>query len=163
MTKLIRILPFLALAAGSLIMLPVRSQITSITPSPITDFRGKVVVIKQRLSGSGPFGSALHNHPSWGIFKITDGNTVAITQSTLVLNALFGNAKWWDHAVTASRACEKTGNGWDNPSKCVEGTGGVIRLPDNADFRNYIYEFKWEENGSVKFWKAEIMDANSAQ
>jgi len=128
---------------------------------PIDSFRGKTVVIKQRLSGSAPFGSALSNQPSWGIFEIANGSTIKITQSTLVLNALFGNAKWWDHTVTASRACKMTSGGWDNPLDCIEGAGNTIILSPSADFRDYIFEFKWEESGTIKFWKTEITGLNN--
>jgi hypothetical protein len=127
----------------------------------IDEFRGKTVTIRQRLSGTGPFGSALHNHPSWGIFTITNGIVVEIKQSTLVLNALFGNAKWWDHEVIASRTCKKTDSSWESKRECVEGKGDTINLPDNSDFREYVYEFKWLESGSTKFWKTEITGKNN--
>lgn len=140
---------------------PARADSPSLSSTPISDFRGKTTIIKQRLSGLSPFGRAASQHPSWGIFEITDGRIIKIKQSTLTLNQLFGNAKWWDHAIIASRACAKTEEGWDNPSECIEGRKDTVTLPDSADFRNYIYEFKWEENGNIIFWKTEITGQNN--
>jgi hypothetical protein len=140
---------------------PAYGESSPLETESIEVYRGKVVTIKQRLSGTGPFGSALHNHPSWGIFTITNGDKVKIVQSTLVLNALFGNAKWWDHPVTASRACKKTQDGWENSAECVVGDGDTVSLPASSDFRDYVYEFKWQEGGSVKFWKTEITGRNN--
>lgn len=151
----------LAISVLSSAFLPVYGESSSLEMQAIESYRGKVVTIRQRLSGTGPFGSALHNHPSWGIFTIKNGDTVKILQSTLVLNALFGNAKWWDHPVTASRACKKTQGGWEDSSECVVGDGDTISLPAGSDFRDYVYEFKWQEGGSVKFWKTEITGRNN--
>jgi hypothetical protein len=135
----------------------------SLKLTPIEAFINKTVVIKQRLSGQTPFGRALSQHPSWGTFEIKDGRIVNIKQSTLVMDGLFGTSKWWDHPVTASRACKKTSGGWDNQSMCTEGVGSLITLPEGSDFREYIYEFKWVENGTTIFWKTEITGVNNVK
>ena len=166
-TRMIRnsigITSFLAVSSTMMLASPIQGKELNIniTSQPISEFRSKTVVVKQRLSGQTPFGRAASQHPSWGIFEVTDGRIIKIKQSTLTLNQLLGYAKWWDHEVTASRACKKTQGGWDDQSKCTEGNGDTITLPIGADFRDYIYELKWNENNTVNFWKTEITGGNN--
>ena len=38
----------------------------------------------------------------------------------------------------------------------IIGTLNTIKLPENTNPKDFVYEFKWEENGSVQQAKADL-------
>ena len=89
--------------------------------------------------------------------KISDGNWF-VRQTTLVSNMITGFGKWWDHDVTASRACLLSSDGWEDTNTCIKGEGGLLKLPKGKDIKNYSIEIKWQENGAEQFVKFRITD-----
>ena len=81
-----------------------------------------------------------------------------VRQTTLVSNKLTGLGKWWDHDVTASRACLSSEDGWGSASDCVVGAKGLLDLPEGADIRDYEIEIKWQENGGEQYTKFRVTD-----
>ena len=61
------------------------------------------------------------------VTKINDFNWY-IKQTTLVSNMITGFGKWWDHDVTASRACLLEKDGWEDSKSCIKGKGGLLRM-----------------------------------
>lgn len=101
---------------------------------------------KVRISGGGnAYWTGAAN--SYAVLKIEDGNKVIIKQTTLVSNMITGFGKWWDHPVTASRACPLQANEWESSENCVVGAGDTIQLQPDALPKSFSYEFKWTENG----------------
>ena len=92
-------------------------------------------------------------HPSFAVVKTSSSNLVTIYQTTNTVDQLLGTGKWWDHKVTASRACIVEDTGWDNPDQCIIGEGGLIQIPVGNDPEDYTYEIKWKERGAVQHAK----------
>ena len=78
---------------------------------------------------------------------------VFIRHTTNTVDQFFGTGKWWDHKVTASRACPVTDDGWDDTSQCIIGKQGLIQLPEGSDEKQFVYEIKWHEGGAVRHAK----------
>ena len=68
--------------------------------------------------------------------------------------------KWWDHDVTASRACLLEKDGWEDSKSCIKGEGGLLVLPKNSDIKDYSIEIKWNENGAEQYVKFKLTDEN---
>ena len=102
---------------------------------------------KVRLSGGSAYWGG---QPSFAVVKTNDTNKVTIYQTTNTVDQFFGTGKWWDHKVTASRACIVDESGWSNKEDCVIGEGGVIQLADDANVKDYSYQIKWKEGGTVR-------------
>lgn len=104
---------------------------------------------KIRISGEGnAYWTGAAN--GYAIINIDSNNKVTIKQTTLVSNMITGFGKWWDHAVTASRACPLQANEWESTENCIVGDQDQIQIPQGSSPRNYSYEFKWSENGATQ-------------
>jgi hypothetical protein len=104
---------------------------------------------KIRISGGGnAWWTGAAN--SYAVISIFDGPIVTIKQTTLVSNMITGLGKWWDHPVTASRACPFENGEWESTENCIIGVGGRIQLPADSLPTSYSYEFRWNENGSTQ-------------
>ncbi|KGG14147.1 MULTISPECIES: hypothetical protein [Prochlorococcus] len=115
-------------------------------------------IYKIRLSGGGnAYWTGAAN--SYVRIETRQGNIVQLFQSTLVSNMLTGLGKWWDHPVIASRACPFTKDEWSEAKNCIIGTLNTIALPEGANPKDFVYEFKWEENGSTQQAKADLKNA----
>ena len=91
--------------------------------------------------------------------KMNDSNWY-IKQTTLVSNMITGFGKWWDHDVTASRACLLEKDGWEDSKSCIKGEGGLLELPKNSDIKDYSIEIKWNENGAEQYVRFRLTDEN---
>ena len=106
-------------------------------------------VCKVRISGGGnAWWTGAAN--KYAILTVEPTNKVTIKQSTLVSNMITGLGKWWDHTVTASRACPLKSDGWDNSQDCIQGQGIEIQIPIGKSIKEYSYQFKWSENGGTQ-------------
>ena len=115
-------------------------------------------IYKIRLSGGGnAYWTGAAN--SYVRIETRQGNIVQLFQSTLVSNMLTGFGKWWDHPVTASRACPLTNDEWSEATNCITGTLNTIKLPEDTNPKDFVYEFKWQENGSSQQAKADLRNA----
>ena len=114
---------------------------------------------KIRFSGGGnAYWTGAAN--KYAVVKKMNDFTWYVKQTTLVSNMITGFGKWWDHDVTASRACLLEKDGWENSSSCIKGDGGLLVLPKNSDIKNYSIEIKWNENGAEQYVKFQITDEN---
>jgi hypothetical protein len=120
---------------------------------PATPFRGKLVTYKFKLSE----GSAWTNTKpeSWLTFEVSDGTTVTVHHSTMVLNMITSMSRWWEHPILASRACQiGVGEGGKRLQGCLTGsntgTGQATRhqlqLPEDTSIHDYMFEIQWLEN-----------------
>ena len=100
---------------------------------------------KVKLGGGSAYWGG---HPSFAVVK-TNMSQVSIYHTTNTVDQLLGTGKWWDHKVTASRACLVDETGWDKTDQCVIGEKGLIQLPEGADPKEYTFEIKWNESGAV--------------
>lgn len=124
-----------------------------------TELKGNIVVYKIKLPGPSAWASP--SQPSkWVVVDLVDGRSVVLRQSTLVVDGFTGFSKWWDHPVTASRACKRDSQGWSDPVDCVTGSGNLIRLPEGASPFSYIYELKWEESGQKQTAAVKIQESD---
>ena len=114
------------------------------------ELKGNIVVYKVRLTGAGSWGSSLYQPSQWVVLDVVDGRSVVLRQSTLVVDGFTGFSKWWDHPVTASRACVQTSERWAEPGDCVRGRGNLIQLPEGASPFAYTYELRWQEAGRIQ-------------
>ena len=89
----------------------------------------------------------------YAVVKRLGGDKWFVRQTTLVSNMLTGFGKWWDHDVTASRACLSANDGWGSGSDCIVGDEGFLKLPKNSDIKDYVIEIKWQENGAEQYTK----------
>ena len=92
----------------------------------------------------------------YAVVKRLGGDKWFIRQTTLVSNMLTGFGKWWDHDVTASRACLSTDDGWGSTTECVVGEEGFLALPKGSNIRDYVIEIKWMEDGGEQYTKFRI-------
>lgn len=123
------------------------------------ELKGNIVVYKIKLPG--PSAWAAPSQPSkWVVLDVVDGRNVVLRQSTLVVDGFTGFSKWWDHPVTASRACKRDTQGWSDPVDCVTGNGNLIQLPEGASPFTYIYELKWEEAGQTQSATVKLQESD---
>jgi hypothetical protein len=124
-----------------------------------TELKGNIVVYKIKLPG--PSAWAAPSQPSrWVVLDVVDGRSVVLRQSTLVVDGFTGFSKWWDHPVTASRACKRDTEGWSDPVGCVTGNGNLIQLPEGASPFTYIFEIKWDEAGQTQTAAVKLQESD---
>ena len=110
---------------------------------------------KIRLTGQGDvFVSGGSN--TYAVVKRQGDGSYRVYHTTLKSNYWTGAGTWYDHETTASRACPPVAAGWDQPTNCIEGTGGIIRLPEGAKVSDYNMEIKYLENGAEQYVKFRV-------
>jgi hypothetical protein len=110
---------------------------------------------KIRLSGQGDvFVSGGSN--TYAVVKQNDDGSITAYHTTLKSNYWTGAGVWYDHETTASRACPPVVAGWNQPTNCIEGNGGIIRLPEGAKLSDYTIEIKYLENGAEQYVKFRV-------
>ena len=114
---------------------------------------------KIRFSGGGNayFSGAANRY---AVVKEMNNFTWYVRQTTLVSNMITGFGKWWDHDVTASRACLLEKDGWEDSKSCIKGDGGLLKLPKNSNIQDYSIEIKWNENDAEQYVKFKLTDKN---
>jgi hypothetical protein len=124
--------------------------IASISASALMySLASKADTYKVRFSGGGnAWWTGAAN--KYAIINVNENNKVIIKQTTLVSNMITGFGKWWEHPVTASRACPLNSDGWDTPQNCILGLGNEIQIPLGKSIKEYSYQFKWEEDGATQ-------------
>ena len=114
---------------------------------------------KIRFSGGGnAYWTGAAN--KYAVVKKINDFTWYVRQTTLVSNMITGFGKWWDHDVTASRACLLEKDGWEDSKSCIKGDGGLLKLPKNRNIQDYSIEIKWNENGAEQYVKFKLTDKN---
>jgi hypothetical protein len=131
---------------------PTKLELRDVSSS--ADSEGKIVVYKVILPGGAAYKNEYVDR-NWAIFEVVGGQTVRAKQSSYLIR-FPGFARWADHDVIAIRACKKNKTGWDDLSSCLLGNGNVVKLPEGESIFDYIFEFKWEENG-VQVGKTAIL------
>lgn len=116
--------------------------------------RGELVTYKIKLTEGTAWTNL--NPESWMVFDVSDGTRVAVRHSTNVLNMITSISRWWDHPVTASKACRiSVGETGKRLTGCLSGsdvgTGKsqrhVLLLPAETTIHDYMFEIQWQEKG----------------
>ena len=120
---------FTALAALTLIATPVQAQ-----------------TVKHQFKESG---DGWRGRPWMGVVVMQDGNTFSPrrTEQTSAFSAVVGS--WADYPATAVRACKASANSFDT-TDCIVSEGKSITIPNEANKRDYSFEFKYLYGGTVR-------------
>ena len=105
---------------------------------------------KVRLGGGSAYWGG---QAEFAVINVSEENAVSIYHTTNTVDQFWGTGKWWDHEVTASRACLVSETEWSDGDNCINGTKGLIQLPPDANPLDYTYEIKWVEGGAKRYTK----------
>lgn len=135
---------------------PAGSEPTPAQP-PSSPLHGELVTYKIKLSEGTAWTNL--NPESWMVFDVSDGTRVAVRHSTNALNMITSISRWWDHPVTASKACRiSVGETGKRLTGCLSGsdvgTGKnqrhVLLLAAGTTIHDYMFEIQWQEKGVTR-------------